>query len=310
MISVIVPVYNVEKYISQCLESIINQSYQDLEIIVVDDGSTDNSGTICDEFAEKDKRIIVYHTENHGLSAARNYGIDHLQGEWLMFVDSDDWVSPKFCERAYEVARKNNADLVIFQKENTKENGIIQRKKRYKITDSANLITCEEAIDGGSVYAWNKMYKRELFSDIRYPEDHVFEDIAVTHKLIYKAKRIVSISDILIFHRIRKNSISQTKDKQSMQDWLSYHIQRYQELIIYGYPENKAKQQLQGVAINYCVFMPRSNDELYCYAERLLSEVKKAPKEWHWKNRMAFTLRKMDKHLFDFSFGIYRKKYK
>ena len=113
LISIIVPVYNVEKYIHECVDSIINQTYKNIEIILVDDGSPDNCGKICDEYAKKDNRIKVIHKPNGGLSDARNHGIDVANGEWLMFIDSDDWIEPNMAEKLLHSALNNKADLAI-----------------------------------------------------------------------------------------------------------------------------------------------------------------------------------------------------
>ena len=112
LISVIVPVYNVERYLRQCIESITNQSYKNLQIILIDDGSKDNSGKICDEYAEKDKRVEVIHKENTGVSAARNTGLDNAKGEWITFVDADDWVEKNFCEILIKKATENESDCI------------------------------------------------------------------------------------------------------------------------------------------------------------------------------------------------------
>lgn len=114
LISVIVPIYNVEKYVRKCLDSLVAQTLREIEVICIDDGSTDRSGEIADEIARDDARFRVIHTENRGLSAARNRGIDEARSQWLMFVDSDDWVSPEFCRVPYEAAIEYGADLVIF----------------------------------------------------------------------------------------------------------------------------------------------------------------------------------------------------
>ena len=113
-VSVIVPVYNVEEYLRKCIDSIVAQTLKDIEIILVDDGSTDGSGTICDEYASQDKRVRVVHKINGGLSSARNTGIEAASAPFLMFIDSDDWVEPNFCEKPYLAAKNNNADLVLF----------------------------------------------------------------------------------------------------------------------------------------------------------------------------------------------------
>jgi len=239
MVSVIVPVYNVEKYLRQCLDSLKEQTLGDVEFIVIDDGSTDGSGEICDEYAE-DSRFRVFHTENHGLSAARNRGLDEARGEWIEFVDSDDWVEPGFCEIPLKAVRKYQSDMAIFCFEKVTEKGKrTRRKKREKVN---GYITKEKAIDFGGLAAWNKIYKRSLFSNIRYPEDHLYEDIAITHKLIYSACSIVALPDILIRYRIRKNSLSRSKHISSEKDRFSFQIQRFSDLTGEGYPEEKAKR--------------------------------------------------------------------
>ena len=127
MISVIIPVYNVEPYLRKCLDSIVNQTYRDLEILVVDDGSTDGSGAICDSYAEKDERVVVFHTENRGLSAARNLGLDNAKGEWINFLDSDDWMDSECFEFAISVAEDKKADLVFWGYVKEYENHSIEK---------------------------------------------------------------------------------------------------------------------------------------------------------------------------------------
>ena len=153
MISVIVPIYNVEKYLPRCLDSLINQTYADVEFILIDDGSTDSSGKIADSYKDRAPRFKVFHTENHGLSAARNYGIEHSKGEWLMFVDSDDWVSPSFCETPMKAAIEYNADLIDFRV-NSVKNGKIHPDKTDKIP--AGIITFEQAMIHANISTWNR----------------------------------------------------------------------------------------------------------------------------------------------------------
>lgn len=295
-VSIIVPVYNVEKYLPLCLDSLQAQTLQDIEIILIDDGSTDSCGAICDKYAASDNRFKVYHTENRGLSAARNLGIQNANSDYLMFVDSDDWVNPLFCEIPYTVAKENNADMVIFQTEETTENGRIKKHNRRK--KPIGPISWETAVKYCHATVWDKIYRKGLFTDIHYPEGHLFEDVAVTYKLIHESNGIVMLSDSLLFHRIRKNGISRTKNNPARKDYFTYCIQRYKDLVQYGYPEEKARNRLQSNAITYCYFMPCSEDELYQYAERLLTEVKGLPKGWGKKKTALFMIWKTNKHLF------------
>lgn len=238
-ISVIVPVYNVEKYLRQCLDSLAGQTMKEIEIILIDDGSTDHCGSICDEYAEKDPRFKVFHTKNRGLSAARNLGIEKAQSEWLMFVDSDDWVDRRFCELPYQAAMIYDADMIMFRSKKATERGRIKHRKQRPLT--VGLITQETAIDYSGVAVWNKLYKKKLFSNIRYPEGHVFEDTATTYKLILNASRIVMLPDTLIYYRYRKDCISNSRTNISEHDFFSFSIQKYKDLISLGYPEEKEK---------------------------------------------------------------------
>lgn len=232
MITVIVPVYNVEKYVSQCLESIIKQSYQDLEIIVVDDGSTDKSGIICDELAQRDKRITVYHTDNHGLSAARNYAIDRAKGECIAFLDSDDWLETNAYERLISIATENNADVISFRFYQEYVNRTEESEKAREVftvegEDILKALVLEHRI-GHDV--WDKFYKASLFESIRYPEGRIFEDKATTYQILQKAQKLVYIPDCLIHYRNRENSLSNIHSMKSLVDYWTAYRERFDKL--------------------------------------------------------------------------------
>ena len=188
LISIIVPVYNVEEYLPKCLDSIINQSYTNLQIILIDDGSTDASGNICDGYAEKDSRIVVVHQENKGLSAARNTGIKLIAGNYVMFVDSDDYVHPDFCKCPYLCARNNNADLVLFDYE-----PVGSKRNKYKKPLSGCKST-EEAIDSLFTYncqaVWNKLYSSAIVEKLSFREGYLYEDVDYTYKAVLSANSI------------------------------------------------------------------------------------------------------------------------
>lgn len=173
MISVIVPVYNVEPYLRKCLDSIINQTYRDLEILIIDDGSTDGSDEICDEY-KNDERVRVFHTNNRGLSCARNLGLDTARGDWISFVDSDDWIETDMYDRAIDSI--SSADILCF----CENDGILTGMEALAEIISEKINTS----------AWGKIYKRSIFSTIRYPVGRVYEDVATTYKLIASAKFI------------------------------------------------------------------------------------------------------------------------
>lgn len=212
LISVIVPVYKVEKYLRKCIDSIIAQTYKNIEIFLVDDGSPDNCGAICDEYAHVDERIKVIHKENGGLSSARNAALDVATGDYVMFVDSDDWVEPDFCYSALEMVLKEGVKMAAFGYNNICYEKDNKRYKAYKrFTKSVRTIGASETIrhiilkdDVIFNFAWNKIYDRQLFEKIRYPYGKTFEDNAVTYLLANKSDKIF-VSDNVLYNYVRRN---------------------------------------------------------------------------------------------------------
>ena len=215
LVSVIVPVYNVESYVAKCIESIINQTFKDLEIILIDDGSTDSSGSICDSFAEKDKRIKVIHKENGGLSSARNAGLDIAVGEYIVFVDSDDYINLKMVETLYLAIIDNKADLSICNyihvNELGEEIGISELRltKRQIISSEWMLERISRGWTFGAI-AWNKMYSSKVFKKLRYPLGRINEDEFISHRVMAQAEKAVIIPDVLYYYLLRQGSITKT----------------------------------------------------------------------------------------------------
>ncbi|MDV4769588.1 glycosyltransferase, partial [Enterococcus faecium] len=179
-ISIIVPVYKVEPYLRKCVDSILAQTFTDFEVILVDDGSPDNSGKICDEYASKDSRVRVIHKKNGGLSSARNAGIDVARGKYLGFVDSDDYIEKDMYELLYDNIVKEQADLSIcgiYDIYAGKKVKILPEE--YKVLDKVSAMKIVLEAQSFSVHAVNKLYKKELFNKIRYPENIITEDAAV-----------------------------------------------------------------------------------------------------------------------------------
>ena len=213
LISIIVPVYKVERYLEKCIKSLINQTYQNIEIILVDDGSTDNCPQICDDFATKDKRIRVIHKANGGLSSARNVGLDAAKGEYISFIDSDDYVAADMIERAYSAMVAQDAELCIFGIKWIYENGTAYDKVvPSPICDET--LTKSQALDKLCrsdyfyyVTAQNKMYKRTIFNNIRFPEGKIHEDEFTVHHIFDSCLKIVSIKEELYYYVQRENSI-------------------------------------------------------------------------------------------------------
>lgn len=209
-ITVIVPIYNVEKYLRRCAKSIIGQTHKNLEIIFVDDGSPDNCGIICDELALEDSRIKVIHKLNGGLSDARNAGIDIATGDYIGFVDSDDFIHPDMFKDLCERLEKNQADIAqcSFQRVNDdeyKNPGDNVNEKILTNLETLNLLFTPYRVD--FVVAWDKLYRRELFNTIRYPKSKIHEDEFTSYKLFYEAKKIVAIEKKYYYYYQSPNSI-------------------------------------------------------------------------------------------------------
>lgn len=221
LVSVIVPVYNVEKCLSRCVNSLLNQTYHNLEIILVDDGSPDNCGKICDNYAARDSRVRVIHKKNGGLSDARNAAIPLVQGVYISFVDSDDWVSERYIEHLYEAIKKDNSDLAFSWFTNVFE-GQEQDVSKYCVpekndVENYSLLNSHDCLkkmfyqNGVECCAWGKLYKKEIISDLRYPIGKLYEDIPVTYESIKRAKKIAVISNVDYFYLQRAASIQYQK---------------------------------------------------------------------------------------------------
>lgn len=241
-ISVIVPVYNVEDYLNECVDSLLKQDYSNLEIILVDDGSTDKCGIICDEYAIKDSRIKVKHKQNGGLSYARNAGIDIATGDYITFVDSDDVLSSDFISYLLDLLTEADADMACCQRTEIDENS--KHKKGYcnpccKITVFDNMENALAANEIDTV-AWGKLYKKDLFREIRYPVGRLHEDIFTTYKLIDRCKKIVVGPEGKYLYRVRQNSISNINFTHKHMD-IVYGKLEYAKFINQKYPNLSGK---------------------------------------------------------------------
>lgn len=220
LISVVVPVYNVEKYLHQSIESIINQTYKNLQIILVNDGSTDNSGKICDEYAAKDSRITVIHQRNQGAGAAKNTGLDLVTGEYVSLIDSDDSIESEFYEKMISAMDRYNSDVVqclfsnVFVRNKYKRDYIFPSKVSRVLNTKKFLF--EILYDWKYSVFWNKLFKSSLLKDIRFPVGRKIDDEFFTYKLICNAKKIVNINDCLYNYRMRKTSVMNNNFKYKL----------------------------------------------------------------------------------------------
>ena len=224
-ISVIVPIYNVAQYLEKCLKSIINQTYQNLEIILVDDGSTDDSADLCDIYAKKDKRIKVIHKKNGGLSDARNVGIDSATGEYLAFIDSDDWIDNTMFEEMEKKIEQENVDIVICnvvhwdgKNNDMQPGGVIKHEQRIQQGEMFRKLCQNQTFL--YVIACNKLYRSSIFNDIRYPKDYIHEDAAVIHQIYDKCQSVLLIPEFFYYYRQHNESIMGEGFSVKRIDWL------------------------------------------------------------------------------------------
>ncbi len=216
-ISIIVPVYNVEDFLDKCVNSLVNQTYTNLEIILVDDGSPDRCGDMCNQWAKKDARIKVVHKENGGLSDARNAGLDAASGECIMFIDSDDYVHHEMIERMHKNITETSANMVVCDLQPVDENGNYLRKNNVDLID--NIVTSIEYwvayYDFNYTYAYivscGKLYRSKLFHSLRFNKGKINEDEFIIHKIVDQCKKISTMSDVLYFYVQRTGSIMQSK---------------------------------------------------------------------------------------------------
>lgn len=212
-ISIIVPIYNVEKYLEKCVSSIINQTYKNIEIILVDDGSTDNCYRICDDFQKKDKRIIVIHKKNGGLSDARNAGLRIATGELIGFVDGDDYIKKDMYEKMYTCMKNTDADIVeckCINVRNEKEEIVNESSKTYLYDAQAALklmMSSGQKIQKPRLSVWSKLFKKEIIDGLKFPVGKVHEDIVFEAKAFLNAEKICILDKCLYCYNIREGSI-------------------------------------------------------------------------------------------------------
>lgn len=213
LVSVIVPVYNVEKYLEECINSIIKQTYRNIEIILVDDGSIDKSGEICDRYLKLDERIKVIHKENKGLSDTRNVGIDYAKGKYICFIDSDDCIDNRYVEILYNSCVKNNCKISQCDYVEFMDGQDMPEMQEVEIKEKS--FTSEEMLEGiynenhiRNIIAVNKLYERELFNNVKYTVGKIHEDESTTYKLFLNCNMIAYVDKQLYFYRKRNDSIT------------------------------------------------------------------------------------------------------
>lgn len=264
LISVIVPVYNVEEYLEDCVDSILQQSYQELEIILVDDGSPDNCGRICDAYQKKDDRVKVLHKENGGLSDARNAGIGLAAGEWVVFVDSDDVLDVHFVEALFMLVQKYQADIAVCGLK--KFTGVFSGRQEY-MSDDGNIGTPAAVLDRTEALTHllyqalpmetstpGKLYRRTLFDGILFPLGMYYEDLATIYRVLMKSERIVTVQAALYGYRIRQTSIMHEHASPKMLSCIPVSRQMYEEISA-AYPDLSDAAASRAFSVNRCIYL-------------------------------------------------------
>ena len=274
LISIVVPVYNVEDYLEKCIQSILNQSYKNLEIILVDDGSPDNCPKICDKYEKLDSRIKVIHKKNGGLSDARNIGIKNAKGKYISFVDSDDYIKENFIEDMYNLLIKYDADIACSQMKitNKTNDDVVNENKKINIYSSLDAIKetlYQRNIDNS---APSKLFKKELFDDICFPVGYTFEDLDTVYKVFLKCEKIVVSNYKYYFYYQREDSILHTVKDKTIEDLLFIANNMYSSL-----------EKYEG--LKSAVLARLINAHFYVYNRTKNEKYKQDSKEFIIKNR-------------------------
>ena len=311
MISIIVPVYKVELFLEQCIESILAQTCHELEVLLVDDGSPDRCGAICDSYAERDRRIRVIHQENAGVSAARNAGLSAARGEYIGFVDPDDWIAPEMYEKLLTCMDKYSTDMAVCGYTYCSEAGEPDETRSYAFRPEECLNRKETMRRMADIppslrhVVWNKLFRRNLIGEIRFPEDyHASEDVIFLTDCLLKAGNVACVHEPLYYNRVRRGSA--THGGLSIQE-LRHSFQAHEYMyrsIAEAYPELKDVSQafcLDVMMLKYneaCRKPPaersaEENCDLHRMRKMIRREAVKAllNRKIYWKTRMSYLIR-------------------
>ena len=279
-ISIIVPIYNVEKYLIRCIDSILSQTFKELEVILVDDGSPDNCAQICDKYSAIDNRIKVIHKSNGGLSSARNAGLDIAQGEFIGFIDSDDWISSRMYEVLYNLCTEYNADIAeCCYKKVYKDTIIKEIESNNSIKVLNNIKVLEEMYKdsfAGSTVSVNKLYKSSLFKNIRFPEGKLNEDQFTTYKLYFNSKKVVATNECLYYYYQSPQSIMRSEFSIKKLD----AIEALEETRLF-YEKNKLYNLILWHDTLYCFVLIKyycilkKEGKLYCNRRKVIKDTYK-----------------------------------
>ena len=307
LVSVIVPVYNVKDYLKECVDSLIAQDYPDMEILLIDDGSTDGSGELCDEYARNYAVVRVYHKKNGGLSSARNYGILHAKGEYYCFIDSDDYINRDFISTLFYDISNSSVKIAAVGYLRFYEDGTVEKMVVSNIKECFSNLEAQIHLNQYGYYgvpAWNKLFHKSLFEKIRFPEGKLSEDWFIMYKLIEKSRGIYFNSEIKYFYRQRQGSITKsskinTDAVVAAYDVLNYYIQKKWKPAI---PYAVQSYVMANIGVyNAYLIRGKKNKEGKKYRTNVIDITH--------KHKMSFDgmskSRKIQLFLFKYTFGIY-----
>lgn len=317
-ISVIIPVYNVERFLSKCLDSVINQSYPNLEIILIDDGSSDDSPRICDLYAKKDKRFNVFHKNNGGISETRNYGLDRATGDYIMFVDSDDYIHEDMCSIMLKNASETIADMVLcnYYIDDSNGNVIIPDNilKTELITPDIYIHQFITERNICYVSPCFKLYKKFIFDSLRYPVGYIHEDEFAMHKIVYQCSKISSISDRLYYYVQSDHSIMRSKFSAKRMDAAYAILDQYHFSKKIGNQEFRdfSVQRLSSLISEYQQHLddPECEERYYDLIKkvRFLFYEKQAWSNVSWRGRLYYRLGIIFPHAMNLLYTYYSKR--
>lgn len=312
LISVIIPIYNVAKYLKQCLDSVVNQTYTNLEIILVDDGSTDKSGLICDEYSKTDSRIKLIHKKNEGVAAARNTGLDNCSGEYITFVDPDDVIDIFFFERLYKLSKNYNADLTIGKHIELKEQSQFSFDSG---ADNAELIERKELYrkiflqEGTDAFLWAKLYKKNILDNIRCPKGEIYEDIRIIDKIIEKCNIIVYTNYTGYGYIQHKGSITHGEMSDKYMSCIKA-AEDLLELVKNKYPEIEYAAIRKYIYANYHVLDVSVFSDKYDDISKQIKENILKYKKFIFKSRYVSRTKKVQTVFLMGSFSVYKILYR
>lgn len=256
-VSIIVPVYNIEQYLNICLDSIIGQTYKNLEVLLIDDGSTDGSAQICDRYQEQDVRIKTIHKKNGGAADARNLALDICTGDYITFIDGDDYVAEDFVEQLVAIIEEQKADISICGWNNVEGERIkpfcanTKEVKAYSTVSALEVLLYQEEFDSAM---WPKLYKKELFDGIRFPKGNLYEDIAIIYQLFMRAKKVGYINYAGYFYLLRESGTTLKKFTKNKMDLIDV-VSEMESVILEKYPQLQRAAASRVVRANFHIYM-------------------------------------------------------